>query len=89
MGFLVRFGPFCFDLGRIAWIWAIWQNLGKNRPQRRRSSEDRAGGTYVQTYVHTDRQTDSPCVLKDFVPFGAAAQKHLYTAVSWELHAFG
>ena len=35
--------------------------------------------TYVcrdrQTYVQTDGRTDSPCVLQDFVPFGAAAQK--------------
>ena len=31
----------------------------------------RGGGTEVRTYG----RTDSPCVLQDFVPFGAAAQK--------------
>ena len=37
----------------------------------------RMGGTYVRTDVRTDGRTDgrtdSPCVLQDFVPFGAAA----------------
>ena len=28
-----------------------------------------------RTDGRTDGQTDSPCVLEDFVPFGAAAQK--------------
>ena len=27
------------------------------------------------TYGHMDVRTDSPCILQDFVPFGAAAQK--------------
>ena len=48
---MLRFGPFCLDLGHIAWILAVWQN----------------GRMYGRT--------DSPCVLKDFIPFGAAAQK--------------
>ena len=37
------------------------------------------GGTDVRTNGHTDvrtdGRTDSPCVLQDFVPFGAVAQK--------------
>ena len=33
------------------------------------------GRTYGRTYVRTYGRTDSPCVLQDFVPFGAAAQK--------------
>ena len=82
---MLGFGPFCLDLGHIAWIWAIWQNLGQNRPQRRRSPEDGVGGTNGRTDERTDGQmdvrtdgwtdgrTDSPCVLQDFVPFGAAA----------------
>ena len=70
---MLGFGPFCLDLGHIAWIWAIWQNLGQNRPQRRRSPEDGAGGTFGRTDVRTYGRTDSPCVLQDFVPFGAAA----------------
>ena len=37
---LLEFGPFCLDLGHIAWNWAIWQKFGQNRPQRRRSPED-------------------------------------------------
>ena len=75
---MLEFGPFCLDLGHIAWIWAIWQNLGQNRPQRRRSPEDGAGGdgrTYGWMDGRKDRRTDSPCVLQDFIPFGAAAQK--------------
>ena len=73
---MLEFGPFCLDLGHIAWIWAILQNLGLNRPQRRRSPEGGAGGgTDGRTYGRTDGRTDSPCVLQDFVPFGAAAQK--------------
>ena len=28
-----------------------------------------------RTYVRTDGWTDSPCVLQEIVPFGAAAQK--------------
>ena len=46
---MLGFEPFCLDLGHIAWIWAIWQNLGQNRPQRSRSPKDRVGGTDVQT----------------------------------------
>ena len=73
---MLGFGPFCLDLGHIAWIWAIWQNLGQNGPQRRRNPDDGAGGgTDVRTDGRTDGRTDSPCVLQDFVPFGAAAQK--------------
>ena len=60
---MLGFGPFCLDLGHIAWIWAIWQNMGQNRPQRRRSPEDGAGGTDVRTNVRTDRQI--PRVVED------------------------
>ena len=35
-----------------------------------RASKASQGG-----YGQTDEYTDSPCVLQDFVPFGAAAQK--------------
>ena len=73
---MLEFGPFCLDLGPMSWIWSILQNLGLNRPQRRRSPEDGPGGD-VRTDVRTDGRTygrtDSPCVLQDFVPFGAAA----------------
>ena len=41
---MLGFGPFCLNLGHIGWIWAIWQNLSQNRPQRRQSPEDEAGG---------------------------------------------
>ena len=43
-----------------------------------RASEAGWGGdgrTYVRTDGRTDGRTDSPCVLQDFVPFRAAAQK--------------
>ena len=33
------------------------------------------GGAVRWMYGQTDGQTDSPCVLQDFIPFGAAAQK--------------
>ena len=58
---MLGFGPFCLDLGHIAWNWAIWQNLGQNRPQRRRSPEDGAGEggrTYVRTDVRMYGRTD-------------------------------
>ena len=74
---ILGFGPFCFDLGHIAWIWAIEQNLGQNRPQRRRN-EDGARGIDIRTdvmYGRTDGQISH--VLQEFVPFGAAAQKPL------------
>ena len=65
---LPGFEPICRELGHFAWIWAILLGFG---PQRRRSPEDGAGGG--RTYGRTDGRTDSPCVLQDFVPFGAAA----------------
>ena len=82
---MLGFGPFCLDLGHIAWIWAIWQNLGQNRPQRRRSPEDGAGGGDGRTDVRTYGRTDSPGVLQDFVPFGAAAQMGGPQARIWVL----
>ena len=54
---LLEFRPFCLDLGHIAWIWALWQNLGQNRPQRRHSPEDGARGA-GWTDVHMDVRTD-------------------------------
>ena len=85
---MLGFGSFCLNLGHIAWIWAIWQNMGQNRPQRRQSPEDGPGGTDGRTYIRTDgrtdRRTDSPCVLQDFVPFGAAAQKRKKEIKSYE-----
>ena len=54
---MLGFGPFCLDLGHIAWIWAIWQNMGQNRPQRRQSPEDGAGGTDIRTVFY---RTSSP-----------------------------
>ena len=67
---MLGFGPFCLDLGHIAWILAIWQNLGQNRPQRRRSLEDRAGG---RTYGCTDRfplSSTGLCPLRGRCPKG-------------------
>ena len=54
LAILLRFGQFCLNLGRIAWIWAIWLILGQIRPQRRQSPEDGAGGD-GQTDLQTDR----------------------------------
>ena len=36
-----------------------------------------------QTDIQTYGQTDSPCVLQDFVPFGAAAQKTALKTNGW------
>ena len=72
--------------GLIAWIWAIWQKLGQNRPQRRALRMGRGEWMGICTYRQMYGQTDSLCVLQDFVPFGAAAQNmnirasvHLFT----------
>ena len=59
---MLGFGPFCLDLDHIAWIWAILQNLGQNRPQMRQSPEDGAGGMDVCMDVRTDGQFP-PCSL--------------------------
>ena len=72
---MLGFGPFCLDLGHIAWIWAIWQNLGQNRPQRRRNPEDGAGGTDVQTDGCMDGRTDSPVFYRTSSPSGPLPKK--------------
>ena len=81
---MLGFGPFCLDLGHIAWIWAIWQNLGQNRPQRRWSPEDGAGGTYVWTYGRTDVRTDGrtdgqipPVFYRTSSPSGPLPKKYI------------
>ena len=78
LGFLARFGRICLDLGHIAWIPAIWQNLGQNRHQRRQSLRMEQGGTDGRT-DGTDGWVDGQilCVLQYFVPLGAAAQKRM------------
>ena len=50
---IFRSRPYCLNLGHIAWIWVIWQSLGQNRPKRRQSREDEAGGTDVHIDAHT------------------------------------
>ena len=49
-------------------------NLRPERPDLRPEGSDKGGGTNERTNERTDEQK-SPCVLQDFVPFGAAAQK--------------
>ena len=72
-------------MGYFAWIEAILLgfalsnlDLGPKRDEALRMGQG-GGWTDVQTYGHTygrmDGQKDSPCVLEDFVPIGAAAQK--------------
>ena len=46
----------------------IWVRIGPKGDKALRMGQ---GGTDVRTYG----RTDSPCVLQNFVPFGAAAQK--------------
>ena len=71
---LPGFGPFCLDLAHFGWIWAILLGFGPYRldlgPKGDEALMMGLGGD-----VRTDGRTDSPCVLQDFVPFGAAAQK--------------
>ena len=73
--------PFCLDLANFGRIWTILLGFGPyslDLGPKGDEAEGRAGGwgrTDVRTYGWTDGQTDSPCVLQDFVPFGAAAQK--------------
>ena len=75
--------PFCLDLAHFGWIWAILLGFGPYSldlgPKGDKALRVGRGGTDGRTYVRTDRRTDgrtdSPCVLQDFVPFGAAAQK--------------
>ena len=69
------FELFCQELAHFAWILAnlhgfgpFCLDLGPKGDEALRMGQ---GGTYGRT----DGRTDSPCVLQDFVPFGAAAQK--------------
>ena len=48
----------------------IWVRIGPKGDEALRMGQ---GGTDGRTDVRTDGRTDSPCVLQDFVPFGAAA----------------
>ena len=54
-------------------------DLRPERPDLRPKGSDKGGGlTDGRTDGRTDERTDerkSPCVLQDFIPFGAAAQK--------------
>ena len=72
-----RLGSFCLDLGHIAWIWAIWQNLGQNRPKGDKALRIGQGGMGGHTDGCMYRRTDSPCVQQDFAPFRATAQKRM------------
>ena len=58
------------DIGHIAWIWVIRQNLSKNGLQRRQKPAGGAGGDGGQI----DGRTDFPCVLHALVLFGATAK---------------
>ena len=67
---LPGFGQFWADLDHYARIWAIHLDLGT------KGDEAKGGAGGGCTDGRTDGRTDSPCVLQDFVPFGAAAQKY-------------
>merc|ERR1712208_31978 len=74
--------PFCRDFANFGQIWTILLGFGPyslDLGPKGDKAEGGAGGgrTYGRTDVRTDGRTDSPCVLQDFVPFGAAAQKEL------------
>merc|ERR1711954_211461 len=64
-----RIGVFWPDLGHFAWIWAIMLGFGP-------FCLDLGHIAWIWAIWQNrrmDGRTDSPCVLQDFVPFGAAA----------------
>ena len=79
LAILLGLWPLCLELGYFAWIWAILLGFGLFGRIRVRIGPDgdkdlRMGlGGDRRTDRRTDGQTESPCVLQDFVPFGAAA----------------
>ena len=74
---LLGFGPFCLDLAHFGWIKAILLGFGPYSldfdPKGDKALRVGQGGADIRMYG----RTDSPCVLQDFVPFGAAAQKQV------------
>ena len=70
--------PFCLDLANFGRIWTILLGFGPyslDLGPKRDKAEGGARGGDGRTDGRTYGRTDSPCVLQDFVPFGAAAQK--------------
>ena len=69
--------PFCLDLANFGRIWTILLGFGPYSldlgPKGDETLRVGRGGGDVRTDVRTYGRTDSPCVLQDFVPFGAAA----------------
>ena len=72
---LLEFRPFCMDLGHFAKIWAILLGFGRIWVRISPKGDEALMGGGGRTDGWTYGWTDSPCVLEDFVPFGAAAQK--------------
>ena len=79
---LLGIGPLCLDLGHFAWISAIligFELFGRIRvrigPEEDKALRKWGWGRGGRTDGRADGRTDSPCVLQDFVLFGAAAQK--------------
>ena len=70
-------GSFCLNLAHFGWIWAILLGFGPYSLDLGPKGDKalRVGWGDGRTYGRTDGWTDSPCVLQDFVPFGAAAKK--------------
>ena len=62
--------PFCLDLANFGRIWTILLGFGPYSLDLGPKGDKAEGGGGDR---HTDGRTDSPCVLQDFVPFGAAA----------------
>ena len=73
---LLEIGPICLDLGHFAQIWAILLGLGlfgRIGPKGDEALRMGQGGMDGRTGGQAGGQTDSPCFLRDFVPFGIAA----------------
>ena len=83
---LPGFRPFCLDLANFGRIWTILLGFGPYSLDLGPKGDEAEGGAGGdgRTDVRTDGRTDSPCVLQDFVPFGAAAQKEREEQVAHE-----
>ena len=78
--------PFCLDLANFGRIWTILLGFGPYSLDLGPKGDEAEGGAGGDgwTYGRMDGRTDSPCVLQDFVPSGADAQK----ARPWSLVSF-
>ena len=77
---LPGFSPFCLNLANFSWIWAILLGFGPYSldlgPKGDKALSLGWMGGDGRMEVRMDGQTDSPCVLQDFVPSGPLPKSH-------------